>query len=204
MQHIMDNPVGHHQGYWWCGSSGCFAGWALFLSGRYSYDDLQDLVAFSFAGSASVFGNRAQELLGLTSDERRKLFHGWNSREMLQLMVKDLVNGDTLQDLEDVLIRADLGMETALRVTGALAASRYGKDVSDTEVRAIMAAEGGRRHALSARVVARRTAAVFTVVRLAPIATPGGFSQGAAPLTTIYGGVGIHGVSIHLERSLAL
>ncbi|RVA44204.1 signal recognition particle-docking protein FtsY [Mesorhizobium sp. M7A.F.Ca.US.001.01.1.1] len=48
---------------------------------------------------------------------------------------------ETLQDLEDVLIRADLGMETALRVTDALAASRYGKDVSDTEVRAIMAAE---------------------------------------------------------------
>ncbi|BCG99085.1 signal recognition particle-docking protein FtsY [Mesorhizobium loti] len=48
---------------------------------------------------------------------------------------------DTLQDLEDVLIRADLGMETALRVTDALASSRYGKDVSDTEVRAIMAAE---------------------------------------------------------------
>ncbi|UCI08314.1 signal recognition particle-docking protein FtsY [Mesorhizobium sp. B1-1-8] len=48
---------------------------------------------------------------------------------------------DTLQDLEDVLIRADLGLETALRVTDALASSRYGKDVSDTEVRAIMAAE---------------------------------------------------------------
>ena len=48
---------------------------------------------------------------------------------------------DTLQDLEDVLIRADLGLETALRVTDALASSRYGKDVSDTEVRSVMAAE---------------------------------------------------------------
>ncbi len=48
---------------------------------------------------------------------------------------------DTLQDLEDVLIRADLGVETALRVTDALAASRYGKDVSDADVRAVMAAE---------------------------------------------------------------
>ncbi len=48
---------------------------------------------------------------------------------------------ETLQDLEDVLIRADLGMETALRVTGALSASRYGKDVSDADVRAIMAVE---------------------------------------------------------------
>jgi fused signal recognition particle receptor len=48
---------------------------------------------------------------------------------------------DTLQDLEDVLIRADLGVETALRVTDALAASRYGKEVSDADVRAIMASE---------------------------------------------------------------
>ncbi len=48
---------------------------------------------------------------------------------------------ETLQDLEDVLIRADLGVETALRVTDALAASRYGKDVSDAEVRAVMAQE---------------------------------------------------------------
>ncbi|MHA6687952.1 signal recognition particle-docking protein FtsY [Mesorhizobium sp. A556] len=48
---------------------------------------------------------------------------------------------DTLQDLEDVLIRADLGMETALRITDALSASRYGKEVSDADVRTIMAAE---------------------------------------------------------------
>ncbi|MER9329491.1 signal recognition particle-docking protein FtsY [Mesorhizobium sp. M0488] len=57
------------------------------------------------------------------------------------VFTKRKLDEDTLQDLEDVLIRADLGMETALRVTDALAASRYGKDVSDTEVRAIMAAE---------------------------------------------------------------
>jgi fused signal recognition particle receptor len=48
---------------------------------------------------------------------------------------------DTLQDLEDVLIRADLGMETAIRITDALASGRYGKDVSEGEVRSIMAEE---------------------------------------------------------------
>ncbi|WP_457298462.1 signal recognition particle-docking protein FtsY [Phyllobacterium sp. P5_D12] len=48
---------------------------------------------------------------------------------------------DTLQDLEDVLIQADLGMETAIRITGALSATRYGKDISTEEVRTIMAAE---------------------------------------------------------------
>lgn len=57
------------------------------------------------------------------------------------VFTKRKLDEETLQDLEDVLIRADLGMETALRVTDALASSRYGKDVSEAEVRAIMAAE---------------------------------------------------------------
>jgi fused signal recognition particle receptor len=57
------------------------------------------------------------------------------------IFTKKRLDEDTLQDLEDVLIRADLGMETALRVTDALSASRYGRDVSEADVRAIMAAE---------------------------------------------------------------
>ena len=57
------------------------------------------------------------------------------------VFTKRKLDEETLQDLEDVLIRADLGVETALRVTDSLASSRYGKDVSDAEVRAVMAAE---------------------------------------------------------------
>jgi fused signal recognition particle receptor len=57
------------------------------------------------------------------------------------VFTKRRLDEETLQDLEDVLIRADLGMETALRVTDALSASRYGRDVSDADVRTIMAAE---------------------------------------------------------------
>lgn len=57
------------------------------------------------------------------------------------VFTKKRLTEDTLQDLEDVLIRADLGMETALRITDALSASRYGRDVSDADVRAIMASE---------------------------------------------------------------
>lgn len=51
------------------------------------------------------------------------------------------LDDDTLQDLEDVLIQADLGMETAIRITGSLSATRYGKDISTEEVRTIMASE---------------------------------------------------------------
>jgi fused signal recognition particle receptor len=57
------------------------------------------------------------------------------------VFTKRKLDEDTLQDLEDVLIRADLGVETALRVTDSLASSRYGRDVSESEVRAVMAAE---------------------------------------------------------------
>jgi fused signal recognition particle receptor len=57
------------------------------------------------------------------------------------VFIRRRLDDDTLQHLEDVLIRADLGMETALRVTEALASGRYGRDVSDAEVKAIMAAE---------------------------------------------------------------
>ncbi|MBD0413972.1 signal recognition particle-docking protein FtsY [Oryzicola mucosus] len=55
------------------------------------------------------------------------------------IFTKRKLDEETLQDLEDVLIRADLGVETALRITDTLAASRYGKDVSDLEVRTVMA-----------------------------------------------------------------
>jgi fused signal recognition particle receptor len=63
------------------------------------------------------------------------------SANIAGVFTKRRLDEDTLQDLEDVLIRADLGMETALRVTDALASGRYGRDVSDAEVRAIMAEE---------------------------------------------------------------
>jgi len=68
-----------------------------------------------------------------------------SSRELKEsisgVFTRRKLDEDTLQDLEDVLIRADLGMETAIRVTDALASGRYGKDISDEEVRGVMAAE---------------------------------------------------------------
>ena len=51
------------------------------------------------------------------------------------------LDDETLEELEDILIQADLGVETATRVTDALASGRYGKDISVQEVRAVMARE---------------------------------------------------------------
>ncbi len=63
------------------------------------------------------------------------------SSNIAGVFTKRKLDEDTLQDLEDVLIRADLGMETAIRITDTLASGRYGKDVSEGEVRSIMAEE---------------------------------------------------------------
>ncbi|PKA40761.1 signal recognition particle-docking protein FtsY [Rhizobium sullae] len=57
------------------------------------------------------------------------------------LFTKRKLDDDTLQDLEDLLIQADLGLETAMRVTGTLASERYGKDVTGEDVSRIMAFE---------------------------------------------------------------
>ncbi|QKV19940.1 signal recognition particle-docking protein FtsY [Oricola thermophila] len=48
---------------------------------------------------------------------------------------------DTLEELEDILLQADLGVETAMRITDTLASGRYGKEVSGEEVRGVMAEE---------------------------------------------------------------
>lgn len=63
------------------------------------------------------------------------------SGQITGIFLKRKLDEDTLQDLEDVLIQADLGVETAMRITDALASGRYGRDVDTAEVTAIMAEE---------------------------------------------------------------
>ncbi len=63
------------------------------------------------------------------------------SSSITGIFLKRKLDEDTLQELEDVLIRADLGMETAIRITDTLASGRFGKDVSDEEVRSVMRSE---------------------------------------------------------------
>ncbi|PLU75727.1 signal recognition particle-docking protein FtsY [Sinorhizobium medicae] len=61
--------------------------------------------------------------------------------QIASLFTKRKLDEATLQDLEDLLIQADLGVETAMRITDALASERYGKDVSGEDVSRIMAGE---------------------------------------------------------------
>jgi fused signal recognition particle receptor len=63
------------------------------------------------------------------------------SNQVTGIFTRRKLDEDTLQDLEDVLIQADLGVETALRITDSLSAGRYGRDVSSKEVAQVMASE---------------------------------------------------------------
>ncbi len=59
------------------------------------------------------------------------------------LFTKRKLDAGTLDDLEDILIQADLGVDTAARVAKVVGSSRYEKGISGDEVRAILAGEVG-------------------------------------------------------------
>jgi hypothetical protein len=101
MQQIVDHPESHYQGWWYrenvCGTVACFAGWACLLSGLELRNVGSSFVRDTLAGDRPVL-DVATELLGLTPDEACALFDMRNNRHALELMVKDLVNGDELRD----------------------------------------------------------------------------------------------------------
>jgi fused signal recognition particle receptor len=57
------------------------------------------------------------------------------------VFTKRKLDAETLEELEDLLIQADLGVETATRITAALAKNRLDRSISPDEVRAVLAAE---------------------------------------------------------------
>ncbi|RCL00036.1 MAG: fused signal recognition particle receptor [Candidatus Tokpelaia sp. JSC188] len=58
-----------------------------------------------------------------------------------RIFTNRMLDEETLQELEDILIQADLGVETAIRITNILHSRRYDKDISMDEIRDIMARE---------------------------------------------------------------
>ncbi len=98
MTHINDHPDVHDQEVWTvnpdyydpsnienCGTAACFAGWTCLLSGYTSRDVEVE--------------SKAVELLGIEWDDAGVLFHSDNTREDLNLMVKDLMNGEELDEV---------------------------------------------------------------------------------------------------------
>ena len=63
------------------------------------------------------------------------------SQDIAGIFTKRKLDADTLEELEELLIQADLGIDTAMRITAALAKGRHNKEISPEEVRAVLAAE---------------------------------------------------------------
>jgi fused signal recognition particle receptor len=57
------------------------------------------------------------------------------------LFTKRKLDGDMLEELEDLLIQADLGIDVAARISGAVGKGRYDKEIEPDEVKAILAEE---------------------------------------------------------------
>jgi fused signal recognition particle receptor len=57
------------------------------------------------------------------------------------LLTKRKLDAATIAEIEDVLIRADLGLDTAHTIAEALGESRHGAGISPAEVKAVVAAE---------------------------------------------------------------
>ena len=63
------------------------------------------------------------------------------SNSISAVFTKRKLDAATLDELEDVLIQADLGLDTAMTITETLRRDRFDKDVSGEDVRAVLAAE---------------------------------------------------------------
>ncbi len=57
------------------------------------------------------------------------------------IFTKRKLDGDTLQDLEDILIQSDLGVSASARIAEAVGKGRYDKQIEPDEVKAILATE---------------------------------------------------------------
>ena len=63
------------------------------------------------------------------------------SEGVAAIFTKKKLDAETLEELEELLIGADLGVAAAARVTAALAKDRFDKEISPLEVRAALARE---------------------------------------------------------------
>ena len=63
------------------------------------------------------------------------------SQGIVDVFTKRKLDGTMLDELEDILIQADLGVATALRIREAVGKGRYDKQIEPDEVKAILASE---------------------------------------------------------------
>ncbi len=83
--------------------------------------------------------------VSITAPENRPGFLGRIfGRSEEKSVVRRILDDDMLEQLEELLITADIGVETALRVTANIAEGRMGRRLSSVEIREILAGEIAR------------------------------------------------------------
>lgn len=106
LDQIRMHPETHNQVYWGkkktgCHTAYCFAGWTCVLEGYTDFDwelwrhtpvELAECVKVD--GAYRTIGAFAAEILGLSSNYANVLFSGTNTFDELELMVKNISNGD--------------------------------------------------------------------------------------------------------------
>ena len=90
--------------------------------------------------SGAVVGTEKRGWWSRLTDGMRRTSSALSDR-VTGLFTKRKLDATTLEDLEDALIQADFGMETAMRMSEAVGKGRYEKGISPDEVRAILATE---------------------------------------------------------------
>ncbi|MCR4283173.1 MAG: signal recognition particle-docking protein FtsY, partial [Bauldia sp.] len=76
------------------------------------------------------------------------------SESIAAIFLKGKLDAAALDELEDMLVRADLGSATAAAIVAALRTGRYDKEIGGDEVKAVLAAEIGKALAPVAKPLA--------------------------------------------------
>jgi len=63
------------------------------------------------------------------------------SESITSVFTKRKLDDAALEEFEDLLIKADLGVDTAMRITDRLRETRFDREVSDEEIKSVLAAE---------------------------------------------------------------
>ncbi|SDR62460.1 fused signal recognition particle receptor [Rhizobiales bacterium GAS191] len=63
------------------------------------------------------------------------------STSVTELFTKRKLDAQTLEEFEDALLRADLGVDTASRITKAIGSGRYGRDLDPNAVKTVLVDE---------------------------------------------------------------
>lgn len=95
--------------------------------------NIESLPASSVEQEKTAWFERLKKGLALSSQRL--------SESIGEVFVKEKLDKGKLQKLEDILIQADLGIETATRITDILASNRYEKNLSPDDIHSIVANE---------------------------------------------------------------